>query len=401
MFIELLAFTLLGIILGTATGLIPGLHVNTITLVLIGFGAGMNPYPLAAALISLAITHTFWDFVPSILLGAPEPSTALSILPGHYMLLEGRGLEAVYLTIIGGIGVILLSSLLFPVIIAAVPVIYRNIQLHIHWILILIAAVMILTETGRKIPAATFTFLLSGILGLIIFNSYILPSGIMLFPVFTGLFGMSTLIVSLNRKTKIPPQEMEIEKPQRKIVFSGIVKGLFSGSVVGTLPGIGAAQAAVLTQEITRKKDYREFLISVGAINTVVALFSLISLYTISKARSGAALAVQQILPDFGFNEIIVLMAVALIAAGISAIVMLKTTKKIVDAIQKINYSIFTAMMMVFLLILTAFLSGLAGMFILFVSTSIGLIAPLTGIKRSSSMGVLMLPLILFYMGIM
>lgn len=38
MILELLAFTFFGIALGTLTGLIPGLHVNTIALLLLGGG---------------------------------------------------------------------------------------------------------------------------------------------------------------------------------------------------------------------------------------------------------------------------------------------------------------------------------------------------------------------------
>jgi putative membrane protein len=114
MILELLIFTFFGIALGTLTGLIPGLHVNTIALILLGAAITINPYYLAVVIIAMAIAHTIWNFIPSILLGAPEGGTALSVLPGHKLFLEGRGLEAIYLTIIGGVGVIFLSLLLLP-----------------------------------------------------------------------------------------------------------------------------------------------------------------------------------------------------------------------------------------------------------------------------------------------
>jgi putative membrane protein len=41
-------------------------------------------------------------------LGAPDESKALNVLPGHRMLMEGKGFEAVKLNVIG--------SLLLPVI---------------------------------------------------------------------------------------------------------------------------------------------------------------------------------------------------------------------------------------------------------------------------------------------
>jgi putative membrane protein len=97
---------------------------------------------------------------------------------------------------------------------------------------------------------------------------------------------------------------------------------------------------------------------------------------------------------------LILLVAVALIATGISSILLLKSVRKIISALQGISYSKLTIGIIIFLVALTLIFTGLAGLFVLFVSTSIGLLAPLFGVKRSNSMGVLMLPLILFYMGI-
>lgn len=401
MIVELLLFMLFGCLLGIFTGLTPGIHVNTAAAILLALGAALDPYYLAVAIIAMAISHTFWDFVPSIILGAPEPSTALSVLPGHKLLLEGRGLEAIYLTIIGGVGVIALGLLLFPLMVLAIPLLYQNIQNYINLILVAIALVMLLSEQGMKKKAyAVFVFMLSGILGVITLDSSILPEDLLLLPLFTGMFGLSSLLLSLNRKTKIPKQNMKIPNVGRRLAFSGIIKGFFSGALVGTLPAVGAAQATVLSQQITRKHDEEEFLVSVGAINTIVALFSLVSLYTISKARSGAAVAVQSLLPEFGMNELVLLLAVALLSSGISAILMLKSVKHIVFAFQKINYSKVTIAVIGFVIFITLLMTGLTGLLILALSTAIGLLAPLFGVKRSLNMGVLMLPLIIFYTGL-
>ena len=52
------------------------------------------------------------------------------------------------------------------------------------------------------------------------------------------------------------------------------------------------------------------------------------------------------------------------------------------------------------LIALVGIFTGPLGLFVLFVATSIGLIAPLSGVKRSHCMGVLMLNVILFYSGV-
>jgi len=394
--IDLLLFTLLGIGLGMITGLIPGLHVNTVSFTLIG-AAFLNPYYIITIIIAMAITHTIFDYIPSIFLGAPEPSTALSVLPGHMMLLEGRGLHALFLTVVGGAMSIGITVLLFIPFLFLIPVIYQNIYTYLHWILIIISFVMLYTERGWKKMYGVFVFLLSGMLGVITLNSYMLPSHLVMFPLFTGLFGISTMLISLNMKTGLPKQKMYFPKISRRLAFVGTVKGLFSGMLLGVLPGVGAAQATVLTQQLTRRYDIHEFLVSIGAINTVVALFSLISLYTINKARSGAAVAVDSLIPSFGITELQLLLAVALISTGISTILILKLARPIISVLQRINYTKLTIMILVFLVVMTIIFTGPYGLLILAVSTSIGLLPPLFGVKRSLSMGVLMVPLIIFY----
>jgi len=398
----LIAFTFLGITLGVFTGLIPGLHVNTVavSILSIGFLGLVDPYAIAVLVIAMAITHTVFDFVPSIILGMPEPGTALSVLPGHRLLMEGRGVEAIYLTVIGGVGSVLLSLTLLPVLITVIPLFYQNIQKYIHWLLLFIALAIIFSETGKRKAYAFFCFMLAGTLGFLVLNTFILPSHLLFFPLFTGLFGLPMLIISLNNKTSIPKQDLSFPKIKKRLAVLGTVKALFSGMLVGTLPGVGASQATILTQQITRKEDHREFLISIGGINTIVALFSLVSLFTISRPRSGAAVVVQQVLVGFGTNELFVLVATALIATGVSALLLMKTVKKLVYSLQHVNYSALTVGIMTFLLAITAIFTGLVGVVVLFTAASIGLLAPLLGVKRSNLMGALMLPLIIFYAGL-
>jgi putative membrane protein len=400
-FTEILLFTFAGFFLGIFTGLTPGIHVNTASFLLLPLINIFNPYLIATAIISMAITHTFFDFVPSILLGAPEADTALSILPGHQMLLERRGLEAIYLTIVGGIGSVFFILLLLPLFLFSIPFLYASTKLYIGWLLIGTTIFMLLVEKEkRKIIAATFLFLLSGALGVVMFSTPQMDTNTLLFPAFTGLFGISTLLLSLKNKTNIPSQNIYVEGVPMRTSLLGVVKGLVSGSVMGVLPALGSAQATVITQEITRKRDTKEFLVSMGAINTTVAIFSLISLYTISKPRSGAAVAVDKLIPLFGFNEMLLLVAVTLFSAGISSLLLARLARRFVIVIQKINYTKMTVLVMCFLVALVFILTGPYGWLLLLVSTAIGLIAPLFGVKRSTCMGVLMLPLIFFYMGI-
>src|SRR3989338_1637338 len=97
MFFELIIALLLGVTSGIITGLTPGIHSNLVSLLVLQFTPLLMPYfsllSLATFIMSMSITHTFLDAIPSIFLGAPESDTVLGVLPGHRYLLRGNGLD--------------------------------------------------------------------------------------------------------------------------------------------------------------------------------------------------------------------------------------------------------------------------------------------------------------------
>ncbi len=398
--IDILGWALAGVGVGVVAGLLPGIHPNT-------FIAGMlailswllsiaSPVALAIFIVACVIANSFVSFIPSVFIGAPDAETALSVLPGHRLMLEGRGYEAVWLTVAGGIGVIVLSIVFAPLMFVALPVFYQMARLYMFWLLVVIVAVMVWTEGPKRAWGLT-VFLLAGLFGLILLNNAVLPSQWLLFPVFTGLFGLPTLIVSMRVGKTIPAQRVDRVRLSKLTGIVGTLKGWLAGMIVGILPSIGPAQAAVVVQETTRRRDAREFLIAVGGITTVSTLFSLLALYLIDKPRSGAAIAVQQILGSFGFGEMAVLMATALFATGVSAMVTLTLTHRFASIIQRVNYRVLNLVIMTGLVCLVGVLTGLIGLVVLGVATAIGLIAPLTGTKRTHLMGVLMMPVMVLY----
>ncbi|MDP6640721.1 MAG: tripartite tricarboxylate transporter permease, partial [Candidatus Poseidoniaceae archaeon] len=89
-----------GILLGSLTGLIPGFHVNNVALILLSLSPamlmlGIPLFAVAAIIVSCGVVHTFLNYIPSALIGAPDGDTALSLLPGHRMLLSGNAAKGV------------------------------------------------------------------------------------------------------------------------------------------------------------------------------------------------------------------------------------------------------------------------------------------------------------------
>ncbi len=65
--------------------------------------------------------------------------------------------------------------------------------------------------------------------------------------------------------------------------------------------------------------------------------------------------------------------------------------------ISELNYRMLCLGVLAFLVAMTYAFTGVFGLFIFFLSTVVGLIAPIAGIHKTHAMGVLMLPLILRY----
>ena len=80
---------LAGLIAGTVTGLIPGLHINLVAAIVAG-SAGVltglfSPVGVGVFLLVMSITHTFVDAIPAVFLGVAEGSELLSLLPSQKM----------------------------------------------------------------------------------------------------------------------------------------------------------------------------------------------------------------------------------------------------------------------------------------------------------------------------
>ena len=402
MFFEVLLSIAAGCFFGIITGLTPGVHVNLVSVLLVsisGYLLGfLSPLSLGVFIVAMGITHTFLDAVPSIFLGAPDPDMALAVLPGHRLLLEGRGYEAVKLTVIGSLLGLIGTVILIPFIIPFLPLIYSYIEPWMGWILIVVVVYMVLKEGKfKKIFGASFVFLLSGVLGIIVLGWPNLEQP--LFPMLSGLFGISTLLLSLKDKVEIPKQYVtegiKVELGSNVKAVSGAV---VTGSLAGLMPGLGSAQSAIIAMQFLGNIGNYAFLILVGGINTVNFTFSLAALYTLGKARNGAIVAVMEILKSIGLTELIVFIAAALIAGGIATFLTLYISKVFAHVITKVNYQYLCLGVITFVTAMVVYFSGLYGLFVLVTSTAVGMIPALIGVKRSMAMGCLLLPVILFFM---
>jgi len=404
MLIELILALAMGVILGTFTGLIPGIHINLIGAILISLSAklalSINPIYLIAIIVSMAITHIFVDFIPSIFLGCPDTDTELSILPGHEMLKQGKGYEAIALTLYGGLAaVIVLILVSFPSILI-ISKTYAFLIKGMAYILITTSIFLICLEKNKFF--AFLAFSLCGILGLCALNLDVKEP---LLPLLTGLFGSSMIISSIKDKVKIPNQKItvpQINSPRP--LFGSLIASL----LCGFLPGLGSGQAAILGTTLSnlkrkensekRIKDQKEFLFLLGATNVLVMGFSFISLYAISRTRTGTAAAVKEIIGALSVASLTLILGAILVSGIIAFFISIFLARRFAKKIAKVNYVLISKIVLIFLTVVVLFFSGIKGFFVFIVSTLAGIYCISLKVRRTQMMGCLLVPTIIFYL---
>jgi len=251
---------------------------------------------------------------------------------------------------------------------------------------------------------ALIIFTLAGFLGIATLNSNLSQP---LLPLLTGLFGASNLIISINQKAKIPKQKI-ISLKNIRLKKSSIAKSTFASILAAPftafLPGLGAAQAAIIGKQVTNIKDQREFLFLLGAINTLVMALSFIALYSINKTRTGAAVAISQLLPNITYPNLIIILFAIIITGILAFILTIQLAKLTAKNIHKIKYSKLSSTILIILTLIILIFSDttikgkIISLIIFTTSTSLGIFTILIQTKRMHLMGCLLIPTILYYL---
>ena len=273
--------TIFGVAMGSLTGLIPGFHVNNVALILLALSPvflswGIPLSAVAAIIVSTGTVHTFLNYIPSALLGAPDGDTALSLLPGHRMLLSGNAPRGVAWSARGSqLGLFLSLPLIIVARIAFGDELgwYDYLRNIIFFLLLGISFLLLATETTRldwpkwmrklsmnKLAtdsrfagflAATGFFLLSGFYGWAVFSLPArspvgIPDASLLLPSLAGLFGIANLLDIYATTSHIPPQNEDWTLPPAKPLLVPCFWSGVAGASMGVLPGMTASQATVL-----------------------------------------------------------------------------------------------------------------------------------------------------------
>ncbi|MDI3482301.1 MAG: putative rane protein [Candidatus Methanomethylophilaceae archaeon] len=423
-FVLLVYMTLLGAAIGSFSGLVPGIHVNTLAAILLItyptisslivdlVPASIIPVMVAAVVVSASVMHSFMDFVPSIFFGAPGEEDVLSVLPGHRMLKEGKGAEAVAFSAMGSlIGATAAVTLALPIYIIMGTDGWDVLREHIPFILPSILVLLIMSERGngawKKRAWAIILCILSGILGIITMYGSLpatysgFPGGGSMMPMLSGLFGLPALLISIGGGS-VPVQTGSY----RTAVDSGPAwKGVIAGLAVGWLPGVTSTTGAVIASMTSPEKTPERFITMVSSVGTAATVFALVTLSVTGNGRTGTMLVVADIMNKgtSGLNgqSFSLLLLCALMTAVMGYFLTVKAGVLFARFLQGKNLSKFNVAIALFLCILTIVTCGPGGLLMLLTGSILGLIPSAVGVGRVHLTGSLLLPVIAYQWGIL
>ena len=407
----ILGYACLGATLGTCTGLVPGFHVNSVAFLLVGIAPTLpgSPVAVGAAVLAGGIVHTFLSVVPGLVLGVPEAATAPGVLPGHRLVLNGCGHEAIRLSALGSaIALVVAVTLALPLswIISAGE---QHLRSVLPVLLIGVALALAGTESTWKarIGGLCCAVLATGF-GILTLDlpaaGPIAPPGAesMLGPIFAGLFGTPVLLDALGSDGEIPPQQRSAVGLSGKKTVRAALAGAGGGALVGYLPGVSAGVAATLALggaggETDADETDRPYVVATSGADTATAVFAVASLVVLGSPRSGVTVALSTLGEVSGEAPagLLTLLLIVIFAASLGIVLLVTVGEWYLTVVRRLPRQPLVGCVLIFITGLAVGFGGLLGGAVFSLSTLIGLIPPRIGVRRVHLMGVLLGPVAL------
>ncbi|PSQ03978.1 hypothetical protein BRC92_05675 [Halobacteriales archaeon QS_4_69_31] len=384
-----------GVALGTVSGLTPGVHANTFALLLAGVAPAV-PGPLSfvgAAMLAAGTVHTFLDVVPALALGVPDPAMAASALPGHRLVLEGRGREAVRLSALGSACAVVFAVPLAVPMTRVMTGVYPALRAHLGVVLAGVAGLLVLTErTPTAKVGAALALGVSGALGAVALDlptAGLVDAGNMLAPLFAGLFGAPVLLDALSGEGVPEQADPTVTTPRPAVALFALV-GTLAGAVVGYLPGVSSAVAATAALLAVPNAGARGWIVTTSGVNTANSVFALFALVALGTPRTGVLVALERAGVTL---DLPVLLAGVAAGAAAGAVLVVSVGDRYLETVGRLDYTRLSVGVLALLVVLVAALTGPVGIAVFAAATVVGLVPVAFRARRASLMGVLLVPL--------
>src|SRR5258708_7545825 len=284
-----IGFCLLGALVGTLVGVLPGIGIVATVAMLLPVRFGLPPVGALIMLAGIYYGAQYGGSTTSILVNIPgEATSVITCLDGHQMARQGRAGAALSIAAIGSffagcVSTVLVAALGVPL--TSLALLFGPAEYFSLMLLGLIFAVVLAKGSVLKSVAMVLTGLLLSMVGSdletgagrMTFDIAELSNGIGFTNVAMGLFGFAEIVRNLGRpggSRDIPKTKISGLMPTRQdlIDSSGaIARGTILGSILGILPGGGAVVASFAAYTFEKRISKNPERFGHGAIQGVAA----------------------------------------------------------------------------------------------------------------------------------
>lgn len=426
-YLALVGAALVGTLASAFLSCIPALHIYNVAGLLVVLALRVrgvvSDEVLALFMLGLVVGYAVLNTIPSIFFGAPDDSTVFVVLPGQKYMMQQRGIEASVLTGVGGLGGLMVLFLLAPAMPRVFPMVRTVVGPHLHWILGAVILYMFMSEwpkgTDRgssrwarladawlSLGVGVLTFLLSGILGFVLFYGSLVPTEMAfqnLLPAFVGLFAIPWVLQNLISQVQVPDQHLSHSVDlSPRLIARGVGAGALGGLFAAFFPVVTGGIGGFLAGHATAQRDDRLFLVSQGASKLIyyVGAFILFFVPGLHLTRGGMAWMLSVFYTPRTPAIYWVTIAAMLLSGALAFLLLLWLSRGAIRLVTRVDYRWISAATLVLLVGIVLALTGWGGLLIAAVATGIGLLPVMWGSRRMNCMGVLLLPLTLRLAGL-
>jgi TctA family transporter len=283
-----LGFCFLGALIGTLVGVLPGIAPITTIAILLPFTFTLEPASSLIMLAGIFYGAQYGGSTTAILVNVPGESSAIvTCLDGHQMAKQGRAgpalaIAAIASFVAGTIATIVIATASVPM--AALALKFTAPEYFSLMVLGLAGAVVLAHGAPGKAVAMVLLGLLLALVGIDVntgaprmtLDIPELGDGIGFVPIAIGMFGVAELAVTLGRPQDRTLLDVKIRQlwPSREEIracIPAMLRGTALGSVLGVLPGGGAALSSFAAYGLEKKVSRTPERFGRGAIEGVAA----------------------------------------------------------------------------------------------------------------------------------
>ncbi|MBK1839789.1 tripartite tricarboxylate transporter permease [Azospirillum sp. YIM B02556] len=279
-------YALIGVVLGTAIGVLPGLGPVAAIAMLLPLTYGLQPELALIMLAGIFYGSQYGGSTTSILVNIPgESSSVVTCLDGHQMARQGRAGTALATAAIGSFFAGTVSTVLiagFAPVLATIAFRFGPAEYFSLMILGLVGAVALAHGSMVKALGMILIGLLLGLVGTDVTSggqrfTFSLPDlfdGIDFVAISMGLFGIAEVIASAGRAgnrdiltrriTGLLPSRSDLRR-----MAPAVLRGTAVGSFLGLLPGGGATLSSFTSYALEKKLSRTPGAFGRGAIEGV------------------------------------------------------------------------------------------------------------------------------------